>query len=262
MTSFRSRRAAAAPRATHSRCTRVAKTALITLLLAVAGETGVLPLVREAAATELPLIVLPCAPTGDGTSILLARRVPIQTEGGPGEQVPFVPAWAGQWTPIAGSVPATSTSVITLAARLFAAQTGQPLPNTSSAVVRSDLSDDQVSQVVLVPMSEAQLERLAADAQQSLGSGGTRQGWLAEIQAVALADALVRIGPVPPPASGWAAYVVQQVYAGMPPGALDTTFPLLVSMVSTRSVEPATPFQQAFLGIGKACGGSPVPPPR
>jgi hypothetical protein len=176
--------------------------------------------------------------------------------------VPFVPAWAGQWTPIVGSAPVTSTSLITLASRLFAAQTGQPLPNTSAAVVRSDLSDDQASQVVLVPMSAARLERLAADAQQTLGTGSTQQGWLAEVQVMTLGEALLRIGPVPPPANGWAAYVVQQVYGGMSPGALDTTFPLLVSMVSARSVQPATPFQQAFLGIGNACGGDPAPTSR
>lgn len=237
---------------------RGAKAAAAFSLLALVGTiaAGLAPV---AAAGEQPLVVLPCASSGDGARVLFGRRVLVQTGGGADVQSPFVPAWAGQWTPITGSVAVTSTSVITLAARLFTAQTGQPLPGASSARVLSDQSDDAASKVVVVPMSDQQLEQLATATQESITAGSPRQGWLAEVQVVTTAEALQRMGPVPPPEGGWAAYVVQRVYGGMQPGALDTTFPVLVGVLSARSQQPPTMFQEALLGVGAVCGAAAAP---
>lgn len=239
---------------------RRASRAWIGLCLAAAASAAP-SLARTAAAGEQPLVVLPCAPSSRGPLVFLGRRTLVESPNGAvGAGVPpFVPAWAGQWTPVAGSLEVTTTSTITLAARLFAAQTGQTIPGASAAIVQADQTDLEVVKVVVVPTTEAVLEQLVAAAEQAIATGAPSQHVLDEVAVVSGAEALERIGPVSPPPDGWAAWVVTNVYGGTTPGALDVTFPVLVAQLSARSVQLATPFRQALLGAGTACGGAGAP---
>lgn len=233
----------------------------ITLCIVVAAGAA-LSCARVAGAIEQPLIVLPCAPSSDGPRVLLGRRVFVQGELGASTQ-PSVPAWAGQWTPIAGSPEIVTTSTITLALRLFASQTGQTIPGASAAVVQADTSDFEITKVVLVPTTGQALEQLAAAAGDAIDAGSPLQPVLDEVAVVSVAEALERIGPVAPPQDGWDSWVIANVYDGVPPGALDTTFPLLVSLLTERSVQSATSFRQALLGVATVCPApTPPPPPR
>lgn len=222
-----------------------------------AAASAVLPLARSATASELPLIVLPCAPSSRGPLLFLVKRVLVENANGAVTQ-PSVPAWAGQWTPVAGSPEITTASTITLALRLFAAQTGQTIPGASAAIVQADQSDLEVAKIVIVPTTEAVLAQLAAAAAQAIATGSPSQRVLDEVDVLSSTEALERIGPVPAPPDGWASWVVANVYAGTTPDGLDTTFPVLVSLLSARSVQPATLFRQALLGVGTACGGAPA----
>ncbi|MFN8601725.1 MAG: hypothetical protein U0842_14750 [Candidatus Binatia bacterium] len=235
----------------------------IALCIVVAAGAA-LPCARVAVAIEQPLIVLPCAPSSLGPRVLLGRRVLVQGELGASTQ-PSVPAWAGQWTPIAGSPEILTTSTITLALRLFAAQTGQAIPGASAAVVQADASDFEITKVVLVPTTEQALEQIAAAAGDAIDAESPLQPVLDEVAVVSVAEALERIGPVAPPQDGWAAWVIANVYGGVPQGALDTTLPTLVALLSERSVQPATSFRQALLGVATVCpdpAPTPMPSPR
>lgn len=223
--------------------------------LCVVAAVGPLVMARCAAASELPLVVLPCAPSSRGPLVLLGRRVFVQ---GTSTSTPSVPAWAGQWTPVTGSPELTTTSVITLALRLFAAQTGQTIPGASGAIVRADTSDAEVAKIVIVPTSEAALTQLAAAAEQAIAAGSASQDVFAEVAVLPTVEAVERLGPVAVPPGGWAPWVIENVYGGAAPSALDVAFPLLVNLLAARSMQPATLFQQAFLGVGAACGGAPA----
>jgi len=153
---------------------------------------------------------------------------------------------------ITGSAVTGGMSVQQAAARLFYAQTGVALP-ASSASVEADPNDAETTQVVVMTMSASELTMLATLAGQAIAAGTAPEGVLSSVEAISTVDAVARLGPVPPPPGGWAAFVVNQVYGGSPPGALDTVFPLLVSQIAQRTQSSPDIFESALLLALRDC---------
>lgn len=232
---------------------------LVYALLAVlvtAGASDAVPVVQASGAIGVPIVVIACAPSTPGPRVLVVQRTLLQTRSNGRTQAASVPAWAGQWGMIAGSPSASGGTVQQNAAALLAAQTGQSFPSGSilRVDIASDPSDFASTQYVIVQMSESALEQLASGASAAIGAGTPPQGVLAAAEAVSFPEALQLFGPVVPPADGWTAYVVENAFGGVMPGPLDTTFPILVTMLTTRTQQTTDAFQEALLLAG-SCGG-------
>lgn len=239
----------------------LAQVALLAAVLASARVSAALPqLGGSASGGALPIVVVPCAPAAPGPRVLLAQRVLLQTWSGGQTQPPTVPSFAGQWGPVFGSPSASGSSVQQAAVRLFAAQTAQPLPNAAKATVQAEQSDFVMTEYVIVPMSEAVLDRLAAATAQAIVSRAPQQGVLSTVESLSLPEALERLGPIAPPADGWEAFVVAQAFAGQQPGPLDIEVPALTTMLTYRTVQTSDTFQQALLLAGRVCASTPAVP--
>jgi hypothetical protein len=243
-----------------ARLARLAMVALITTVVASAGVSEALPqLSGSASAAALPIVVVPCAPATPGPRVLLAQRVLLQTWSSGRTQGPTVPAFAGQWGPFFGS-PSASGASVQSAVRLFAAQTAQPLPSATKATVQADQSDFAVTEYVIVRMSAAALDQLAAAAAQAIAARTPPQGVLSTVEAMSLPEAVDRLGPAPPPPDGWEAFVIEQAFGGQQPGPLDTEVPTLTAMLTYRTVQTSDTFQQALLLAGRVCASAPAQP--
>jgi hypothetical protein len=66
------------------------------------------------------------------------------------------------------------------------------------------------------------------------------------VAATSVGEALIRFGPVAPPAEGWAAFVLRTCYGGVMPAPLDTTFPMLVALVAERSAQQSERYTLAM----------------
>jgi hypothetical protein len=66
----------------------------------------------------------------------------------------------------------------------------------------------------------------------------------------------MRINTAAKPEGGWRRVIVDQVYGGRMPSALDTTFPTLVQQLARRSQEPTDWFQ---IALNAAPFGAPPP---
>jgi hypothetical protein len=230
-------------------------------LLAGAGQSEALPLLaRSAQAAGVPLAVIPCAPATPSPRVLLVQRVLVQTRSGGRSQPATIPAFAGQWGPIAGSVASSSQPVQSVAARLFYAQTGVALTAASGGRVFSDENDFELAQTVVVPETEAELARLAEEVNQAIAAGAPQEGVLSSVESVPLGDAVARLGPVAPPEGGWPSYIVRAAFGGQMPGALDVEFPILVQQIAFRTQMVSDAFQTALLLAARSCGEAPGPP--
>lgn len=216
-------------------------------------------------------LIVPYASDDPGGEVLLARvnLANMRAQRGPSPQI--IPDHAGQWTLIGDGVPATpGQSPVAGAFKLFAARTGLNLSDPAvltrfgfSTPTLKALQDPRTAAdftAVYLQTTAAKLLEFAGVITANLGST-TTDGVLVEVKALAIADALSQIGPVAKPASGWRGVIVDRVYGGRLPQAMDTTFPTLVNQIAARSQEREDWYR---IALAQLPGGDvpPVPQPR
>lgn len=205
-----------------------------------------------------PCLIVPHAGTPEGTFVLIARVafVAHRQPGRPSPSVASIPHHAGQWVPIGGAL-AEDDRLPAAAFGIFAEATGIDLGDRQvrarfaldlPVIVRFVDADLNPVTALYVAADRSGLAALAAEINRTLGAHLAR-GVLTEVAVVPLPEALMRIGPVAPPPGGWRAVILHEVYGGVVPGALDTTFPVLVAQITARSREPAAQFALALQGI-------------
>ena len=207
-----------------------------------------------------PCLVLPYARAAAQVRVLLARVALVNRRAARGPSLQLIPDHAGQWAPIGGETP-SGAPAFPAAAALFRRRAGIALDDPGAAA-RFALSppairrlagpDDRQFTAVFLEASAEGLAALAAAVEHAIQERMT-DGVLAEAAVMAHADALAKLGPVSKPVGGWSKAIVELVYGGRVPQAMDTTFPALVNQLVLRSQETAEPFRIA-LGAVPAAG--------
>jgi hypothetical protein len=212
-------------------------------------------------------LIVPYAQTDAGVQVLLARAslVNMRAQGGASPQI--IPDHAGQWTLVDGDVPVVAGQPPMAGAfKLFNARTGVNLADPA-VLTRFGFSSPTVK-----PLQDARASDFTALYLQTNAPGlvafatainnnlqqrsPATDGVLVEVKAEAASAALSRIGPFAKPTSGWRGVIVDKVYGGRVPQAMDTTFPALVNQIAARSQEPADWYEIAL----KQLPGGDVPP--
>jgi hypothetical protein len=198
-------------------------------------------------------LLLPYARAAAQSQVLLARVALVNPGARGGRSPHIVPDHAGQWGLIGGAAPA-EVPADQAAVALFRQRTGIALDDPGAAArfavlppaIRT-LADAERRQFTAVywETSAAGLAALADAINRAIG-GGETDGVIAEAAPLPLAEALSRMGPVPKPAGGWGRVIVEQVYGGRLPQAMDTTYPTLVNQLAARSQQSAEPFRIAL----------------
>jgi hypothetical protein len=178
-----------------------------------------------------------------------------------------VPDHAGQWAVVEGEAP-DAMAADAAAFQLFRASTGIDLGDPE-VTAKYGLEAPRIEKlkdanytpftVFYLEAGRAGLEALAGDIEGNINTPANLvDGIYAEADALRLSQALARIGPIPPPQDGWAKFIQQTYYAGAGIGALDRTFPALVSQIAQRSRMSGELYA---IALAKLPGGAPVPPP-
>ena len=198
------------------------------------------------------LLLLPFATDAAGARVLLARIALVCHR-----PALHIPDHAGQWAPISGEAPPRQPA-LAAAAAIFAAATDIEIGDPAIAArfrlsppVVKTLGDSSGRAFIALywRADPAGLAALAEAIAGKIAAGFSAIGILAAVAVLPLEEALQQLGPAPVPAGGWGRFIVEHVYGGRQPQALDTTFPTLVNQIGARSQDSATPFVLALQAL-------------
>jgi len=112
-----------------------------------------------------------------------------------------------------------------------------------------------------VTMSETGLAQLAADINGNITSQTPQDSVFLKAEAYGADEALTAFGPVPPPPTGWRAYLVANVFGGVQPGGFNTDIDILQARITANAKASDAWYRLALQNMPASGGDGPPPPP-
>lgn len=188
---------------------------------------------------------LPFALSGGDVHIILAQRQLIQKRTGGETITGTIPEWAGQWGLIGGPLN-TGESAQDACVRTFKAQTGLDLSDadvqanftlSNRNLLSLTTADYNPFNVLGVFTTMGGLNLVQSVIADTIGTAQVDDYTLSGVEVQSVTNARKKLGPTPPPSTGWQEYLVQNYYGGKAPGQFNTDIDALTTQITTNAAQ-------------------------